>query len=104
MVKDKVSFCEMKKALDEGGYAFLANGCILFKQIPAEIMPDTIHLLKSVPYLVKTIMLSLIGNGLATSAKYENQYIKMNQQLRMTYYVFTGDDVNSNDWTVVVKD
>lgn len=53
MVKDKVSFYEMMKALDEGGYAFLANGCILFKQIPAEIMPDTIPLLKSVPDLVK---------------------------------------------------
>lgn len=104
MVKDNVSFYEMMKVLDEGGYAFLANGCLLFKQIPAEIMPDTIPMLKSVPDLVKKRMLSLIDNGAAKSATYENQYIKMNQQLRMTYYVFTGDDVNCNEWTVVVKD
>lgn len=101
MVKDDVSFNEMKKVLDEGGYAFLANGCILFKQIPAEIMPDTIPLLKSVPDLVKTRMVSLINKDVAKSATYENQYIKMNQQLRMTYYTFTGDDINSDDWTVV---
>lgn len=104
MVKDDVSFNEMKKVLDEGGYAFLVNGCILFKQIPAEIMPDTIPLLKSVPDLVKTRMVSLINKDVAKSATYENQYIKMNQQLRMTYYTFTGDDINSDDWTVVVKD
>lgn len=104
MIKDKVSFHEMMKVLDEGGYAFLANGCILFKQIPAEIMPDTIPLLKSVPDLVKQRMLFLIDKESAKSAKYENQYIKMNQQLRMTYYIFTNDDINSNDWTVVVKD
>lgn len=104
MVKDDVSFNEMKKVLDEGGYAFLANGCILFKQIPAEIMPDTIPLLKSVPDLVKTRMVSLINKDVAKSATYENQYIKMNQQLRMTYYTFTGDDINSDDWTVVIKD
>lgn len=104
MVKDDVSFNEMKKILDEGGFAFLANGCVLFKQIPAEIMPDTIPLLKSVPDLVKTRMISLINKNVAKSATYENQYIKMNQQLRMTYYTFTGDDINSDDWTVVVKD
>lgn len=104
MVKDKVSFHEMMKVLDEGGYAFLANGCILFKQIPAEIYFDNIPFLKSVPELVKNRMLTLINSGSALTATYENQYIKMNQQLRMTYYTFTGDDVNCNEWTVVVKD
>lgn len=104
MIKDKLSFNEMLKELENGGYAYLSNGCILFKQIPAIIEKDKISNMQSVPLLVKNKMINHINDGIAEHLSYENQYIRMDMQLRMTYYCFSGDDINSNDWTVVVKD
>lgn len=101
VIKHNCSFSEMKSILDNGGYAVLSNGNVLFKQIPASIGKEYILTLKSVPSLVKKIMLEKIELGLAQEVQYCNQYVSMNDKLKITYYTFSGDDINRSDWYVI---
>lgn len=98
-VKDSCTFQEMLEILENGGAAILPdNGEIVFKQIPSTITPEVIPNLKSVPDLIKKIMIQKIENRAAENVKYVNQYVRMNNELKITYYTFSGNDINRNDW------
>lgn len=99
ILKEKCSFHEMIVELDNGAYALLDNNEILFKQIPAEIEIGNIDNLKSVPLLVKDKM-----KDNANSVLYLNQYVKMDENNVITYYNFSGNDINRRDWVCIAED
>lgn len=70
---------------------------VIFKQIPATIPLPKISIMQSVPDDMKSL---LSNNGCSIS--YKHQYILYDFSTQgATYHIFSGDDLDAEDWEVV---
>jgi hypothetical protein len=95
-------FTAMIEELEKGKMAWRkCDDVLIFKQIPAEIPEEFIKNMKSLPEKVKEFVLKEMNEGKYTELQYVNQYVALNRQGMITYYTFSGDDINANDWVIM---
>lgn len=73
------------------------DGLVIFMQVPANIRPDIIPNMTSLPNAMKKL-LQAAGVGIY----YHDQFVMYSfADNTCTYYPFDGDDLNATDWIIV---